>query len=168
VKKIILLIAEGFGTGLSPIAPGTCGSVIGLLWFLLLIAFQNLWLYILGSVVGILVSIYLCGIAEDILKIKDPPPVVLDEIVSIPVCYIGWVILAKTSAMPALSYFFSGKKLIPFLGIFLTFRLLDALKPFPINIIQRLNGGLGIVADDILAAILTSIIWFFIIKLSWF
>ena len=122
----------------------------------------------LGSVVGILVSIYLCGIAEDILKIKDPPPVVLDEIVSIPVCYIGWVILAKTSAMPALSYFFSGKKLIPFLGIFLTFRLLDALKPFPINIIQRLNGGLGIVADDILAAILTSIIWFFIIKLSWF
>jgi len=168
VKKIILLVAEGFGTGLSPVAPGTCGSIIGLLWFLLLIAFQNFWLYIIGSVVGIFASIYLCDVAENILKTKDPPRVVLDEIVAVPLCYIGWIILAKTSAMPALSYFFSGKKLIPFLGIFITFRLLDALKPFPINIIQRLNGGLGIVADDILAAILTTVIWFFILKLSWF
>ncbi len=166
MKKIILLVAEGFGTGLSPVAPGTCGSVIGLLWFLLLVAFQNFWLYIIGSVVGILASIYLCGIAEDILKIKDPPPVVLDEIVAIPVCYIGWVILANANEMPG--YFLSGKKLIPFVGIFITFRLLDALKPFPINIIQRLNGGLGIVADDVLAAILTSVIWYFIVKSYWF
>lgn len=72
--------------------------------------------------------------------------------------------------IPSPAYFLSGKKILAFAGVFLTFRLLDAIKPFPIELTQRLPGGIGIVADDVVAAIFTAVIWALVLKQfsNWF
>ena len=73
-----LWIAQGFGVGRVPFAPGTFGSLIGLLWFILLLASANLIVVIAGLVAGVAISVWLCGAAELELRQADPPSVVLD------------------------------------------------------------------------------------------
>lgn len=164
MKNLILFISEGFGIGRSPIAPGTCGSLLGVLWFFLLALTRNFYLYFFGAALGVFVSIYFCDVAEKMLKEKDPSRVVLDEIVAVPICYSGWLLLISSSALPPPIYFLSGKKWLAFVGIFVTFRLLDAIKPFPIGVTQRLGGGVGVVADDVVAGVLTALIWIILLR----
>lgn len=161
MKKLILLISTCFGIGKLPVAPGTFGSLIGLLLFFVFLSVQNLTVFIVGTILFVAISVYFCGIAESLLNEKDPSRVILDEVVAVPICYIAWIILliSKNREFPAANLFLMKKNLLILIGIFITFRLLDALKPFPINYIQRLPGGWGIVADDVLAAIMTNLIW---------
>src|SRR5205823_49959 len=93
MRTLALWIAQGFGIGRIPIAPGTFGSVLGLAWFALLLHTGNLWLYLLGTVLGLALSVWLSGIAEEILQKKDPSSVVIDEIAAIPVCFSGFIIM---------------------------------------------------------------------------
>jgi phosphatidylglycerophosphatase A len=89
------------------------------------------------------------------LKEKDPPSVVLDEIVAIPVCFGSWVGACawKTGALPSPGYFFSRKHWLLSIGIFAAFRLFDIWKPWPVRQSQQLPGGWGVTIDDILAAV---------------
>lgn len=152
--RIALWVAQGFGVGWAPVAPGTFGSVLGLIWFALLVTSGRFWGLVLGCVLGVALSVWLCGPAERLLGKKDPGSVVLDEIAAVPVCFLGWVamVLWKTGAMPGLSYFFSGKNWLWTIGVFAAFRLFDVLKPWPVNKSQALPGGWGITVDDLLAA----------------
>src|SRR5215470_16396834 len=97
-----LWIAQGFGVGRIPVAPGTFGSLVGLLWFALLLIPANLWLFIAGAIAGFVLSVWLCGEGEKILQQKDPGSVVLDEITAIPVCFLSWISESfwKTGALP--------------------------------------------------------------------
>ena len=76
-NKLILFVAQGFGVGRIPVAPGTFGSVVGLAWFALLLAAGNLWVFISGTILGLVVSVWLCGAGETILGQTDPGSVVL-------------------------------------------------------------------------------------------
>jgi phosphatidylglycerophosphatase A len=136
-----LWIAQGFGLGRIPFAPGTFGSFAGLLWFALLLWPGNLRFYLLGT-------------AESILHRTDPPSVVLDEIIAIPVCFTGWVVwvLFQSHAMPSLEFFFI-RNWLPTLGVIGVFRLFDVIKPWPVRQSQNLPGGWGVTVDDILAAV---------------
>ncbi|MCK9316369.1 MAG: phosphatidylglycerophosphatase A [Verrucomicrobia bacterium] len=159
-NKLILLFAQGFGTGLSPLAPGTCGSFLGIAWFALLLSFENFWIFLGGQLASFIVSIWLCGKAEVILKKSDPGSVVLDEIVALPLCFSAPVCihLFQDGVMPVLSDFFTLPTVwITVLG-FLLFRFFDVLKPWPVNSSQRLPSGLGITADDLLAGGYTTIL----------
>jgi len=169
-KKAILFISEGFGSGRSPVAPGSCGSLVGILWFFLLLSFKNFYFYLFAIVFSTAIAVFICDAAEKILQVKDPSRVVLDEIIAIPICYLGWIFLMVGKEIPSPTYFLSGKKILAFAGVFLTFRLLDAIKPFPIELTQRLPGGIGIVADDVVAAIFTAVIWALVLKQfsNWF
>src|SRR3954454_1297092 len=120
-----LWIAQGFGVGKIPFGPGTFGSVLGLGWFALLLATGNLYLFLIGTIAGIALSVWLCGEGEKILKRKAPGSIVLDEIVAIPVCALGWVWLQWRTAhvLPAADKFFSSWTLVLFLFVF--FRLFD-------------------------------------------
>src|SRR5213594_1908461 len=60
ISTVILFIAQGFGTGRLPYAPGTFGSLVGLFWFALLIWPGNFWIYLAGTIAGILSSIWIC------------------------------------------------------------------------------------------------------------
>ena len=79
-------IAQGFGVGRLRYAPGTWGSLLGVAWTLLLLCSQSLWIYTIVTVLGLFLSVQICGAAEKILNTSDPSSVVLDEISAFPIC----------------------------------------------------------------------------------
>ena len=152
--SVRLFVAQGFGVGRIPFAPGTFGSFLGLVWFAMLVATGNFWAYLAGAIEGIAFSIWLCDDAEKILGETDPGSVVLDEIIAIPFCFLPWVMSEwlRHGALPPVLDFFTGRALWATLGIVILFRVFDIWKPWPVRQIQRLPGGWGITVDDLLAA----------------
>ena len=136
-----MMIATGFFSGYLPKAPGTWGSLVGLVLFFLLHTL-SLEIY-LAVVAGIFViGTFAAGEAEKIMDRKDPGLVVIDEIVGILITMI---------AIPA-------TPLAMALG-FILFRIFDIWKPFPVNFFdQRFHGGLGIMLDDVMAGIYSLVI----------
>jgi len=159
-RAMILLFAQGFGVGRIPFAPGTFGSLVGILWFALLLTTKRYELYLLGALCGVGLAVWLCGAAEKILKQKDPSSVVLDEIVALPFCFLPWVTQAwmRQHQMPALDAFLTGRSLLSVLGIFVLFRIFDIWKPWPVRQSQSLPGGWGVTMDDLLAAIYVALL----------
>jgi phosphatidylglycerophosphatase A len=153
-----LWIAQGFGIGRIPVAPGTFGSVLGLGFFALLLLTHSLPALIAAIVFGSAISIWLCGEGEKILKKRDPGSVVLDEIVAIPLCFVGWLILIGGKHLPAPAYFFTCQRLALTFGVFLLFRLFDVWKPWPVRQSQNLPGGWGVTVDDLLAAVYVNVV----------
>lgn len=153
MNRVILFIARGFGAGLAPKAPGTFGSLVGFVWFALLLETGSLFLYILGCALGMIASIWICGRAEKLLNRHDPSSVVLDEIIAIPICFLSWLVLEcrRVGGFPGSQYIFTQHWLICVIT-FVTFRLFDIWKPPPVFQAQSLKGGLGVTMDDVLAA----------------
>ena len=152
--SVRLFVAQGFGVGRIPFAPGTFGSLVGLIWFAVLAASGNFWAYLAGAIEGIAFSVWLCDDAEKILSETDPGSVVLDEIIAVPFCFLPWIGIEwwRHDALPDVSYFFSGRTLWLTLGIVALFRVFDIWKPWPVRQVQRLPGGWGVTVDDLLAA----------------
>lgn len=161
MDRLLLWVAQGFGSGRAPFAPGTFGSVVGFGWFALLLAAGNVWIYAAGTLAGIAASVWCCGKAEKILQQTDPGSVVLDEICAIPVCFAAAVGLQlyHTGQMPLLAEFFSARTWPLAVGVFLAFRFFDVLKPWPVRQSQALPGGWGVTVDDVLAGIYVSACW---------
>ena len=129
-------LAFGFGSGLSPKAPGTAGSLAALVPALTLTALP-LWAGALIVLLAFVVGIYLCGEAARQLGVHDHGGIVWDEFVGL------WLVLL----------------LIPFGAIWwllalVLFRFFDIVKPWPIGWLdQRVSGGLGIMLDDLVAGV---------------
>jgi len=159
-RHVRLWIAQGFGIGRIPIAPGTFGSVFGLIWFGLLIATGHLWSFLLGTTAGLFLSVWLCGYAETALGQKDPSSVVLDEIAAMPVCFLSWISIQmwKTNNFPFLEEYFLKLNWLPTVSVFAAFRLFDIWKPWPVRQSQTLPAGWGITVDDFLAAIYVNLV----------
>ena len=160
MATLILWVAQGFGAGRIPIAPGTFGSLVGLLWFLLLVRAGSLWAYVGGTVAAIALSVWLCGKAERILNQRDPGSIVLDEIVAMPVCFLPWVIsfLVRDGRWPEPDDFWHANSWAGMLIVFILFRLFDIAKPWPIRRSQNLPAGWGVVVDDIAAAVYVALL----------
>lgn len=135
-QKIVLFLATGGYLGYVPIAPGTFGSLPGLL-ICLGMSGISLDYAILLTLVLTSVAIVIAQQAKELIGGKDPSSIVIDEIAGMTVTLLG---------LP----------LTPFSLIlgFLVFRTLDILKPFPIRYLdQKVPGGVGIVLDDIMAGV---------------
>jgi phosphatidylglycerophosphatase A len=160
-SKLMLWVAQGFGLGRIPALPGTFGSVLGVGWLAVLLLARSWWFFILGALAGVAFSIWICDHAERILKARDPGSVVLDEVVAMPLCFIGWLALAY-SGLPGPGVFFPGNWW-PIIGVFVLFRLFDIVKPWPVRNSQNLSGGWGVTIDDVLAAgyvnVVVLVIW---------
>jgi len=153
--RLILWLAHGFDVGRIRWAPGTFGSLVGLLWLAILLSTQNIWGFLGGIFGGVLVSVWICGKAEAILKQRDPGSIVLDEICAVPICFVPWVVtewLGK-GKWPPLETFFGAKTWYVVAILFVLFRIFDILKPPPVRQSQGLPGGWGVVTDDVLAAL---------------
>lgn len=162
IRWLVVWLAQGFGIGRIPWAPGTFGSVLGLGWFavLLLIAQQSpvsAGVLFLGSV---LASVWTCEAAEILLGEKDPGSIVLDEIVALPTCFLGWVfhLWLQLGALPSWDFFFGPTTCFLALGVFLAFRFFDIAKPWPVRQSQALPRGWGVVVDDQLAAVYVNVV----------
>jgi phosphatidylglycerophosphatase A len=133
---------------------------VGLGWFAVLLASGKLWILIGGTVVGLALSVWLCGAGEKILKQKDPGSIVLDEIAAMPICFAAWLgmLVWKTGGMAKPGDFFSGRTWLPTLGILAAFRFFDIVKPWPVRQSQVLPGGWGVTVDDLLAAVYVNLV----------
>ena len=127
-------------------APGTWGSLAGLIYQLLIFHYQPALSVVLFSLIGIWFAIGICGEAEFRLGKRDPGEVVLDEFVVMPLCFIGWSHVA--SVLPAWAAPWS-----VYVAAFALFRLFDITKPLGISKLQDLTGGWGVVIDDVAAAL---------------
>lgn len=155
-NRIALWLAQGLGIGRIPIIPGTFGSGLGFLWFLLIAAPNNFAFFATAILFSFFVSVLCAEIAEKILNQHDPNSIVIDEIVAIPICFLGWMAVDPTIDCP-LWFFTEGRWKIT-LGILFAFRVFDIWKPWPIRQSQRFPGGWGVTIDDILAAIYVAVI----------
>ncbi|MFP4243754.1 MAG: phosphatidylglycerophosphatase A [Ectothiorhodospira sp.] len=148
LRDPVHLLAFGFGSGLSPRAPGTAGTLAAVPLFLLLQGLP-LWTYLLVTTLAAVAGVWLCGESARRLGVHDHPGIVWDEIVGL------WITLI---AVPA------GWPWI--LAGFVLFRLFDILKPWPIGWLDRhMGGGIGIMLDDVLAGlyalgVLQGLAWF--------
>ena len=129
-------LAFGFGTGLAPLAPGTFGSLPGVLLFWLT---MDLGLYVQSGVAVALAAsgIWLCGESARRIGIHDHGGIVWDEIAGM---YATLLVAPQT--VPG------------FIAAFVLFRVMDIVKPWPIrDLDHRIHGGLGIMLDDLVAAL---------------
>jgi phosphatidylglycerophosphatase A len=134
------LISLGFGSGLSPLMPGTAGTLFAWASFAALAGRLTVVQWGALIVVGFFAGISICGFTAKRLGTDDPSPVVWDEIVAF------WLVLLF--ATPAT---FLGQ-----LWAFIIFRFFDMVKPPPIRYFDtHFSGGFGIMIDDLVAAFLT-------------
>lgn len=139
-RLAIFLCTVGY-VGYSPIAPGTVGSAAGVLVYLLLWLTGAPWLQAVAIVAVFAVGVWSATIAERYFGGIDPGPVVIDEVLGMLITLafvpVGW----------------SG-----ILVGFVVFRVFDVIKPYPAGRLERLHGGLGVMADDAAAAVYGNIV----------
>jgi phosphatidylglycerophosphatase A len=152
-------MAQGLGVGRIPVAPGTFGSFLGLLWTAVLLWPGHWSVYLAGTNLGIFAAVWLSGRAERLLDLTDPGSVVVDEIVAIPICFAGWLVLnsGRDHALPEPRSLFAHGNMWWTVGIFLAFRFFDVVKPWPVRQSQALPGGWGVTVDDVLAAVYVNV-----------
>jgi len=130
------LLSLGFGAGLSPAAPGTVGTLVAIPLYLALAQLPLPW-YLAGVAIGFCAGIWLCGHTSKALGKHDHGGIVWDEIVGF------WVTMI--AAPPAWQWILLG---------FVLFRVFDIFKPWPVKTAdRRMQGGLGIMFDDLLAGL---------------
>jgi phosphatidylglycerophosphatase A len=138
MRAVALALATTLGVGFIPYAPGTFGSAAGLLlWWLLP---NSLAAQAAAIVIVFALGSWSGNIAERHFGASDPPPVVIDEVMGM------WVTLLLNP--------------VGWQGAvigFLLFRLFDVIKPYPADRLEHLRGGLGVMADDGMAAIYANI-----------
>ena len=136
-----LFIAFGFGSGLSPKAPGTAGTLLAIPIFILL-ARLDIATYLIILAAATIGGVWICNRASEILGVHDHGGIVWDEMVGF------WITMLAIPPSP--------------IGIvlgFLLFRVFDILKPWPIGLIDRqVRGGLGIMLDDIAAGLMAWVV----------
>lgn len=135
--RTIVILATGLGIGYVPVMPGTFGSLlgIGLAWLLWSPALP------LGSRIAfegaiLLGGVPICGHGARHFGRPDPGAVVFDEIAAVPLVFLSAPFTFSTAVLA-----------------FIWFRIFDILKPWPVRQLERLPGGLGIMADDVAAAL---------------
>lgn len=142
IETLVVQAATGFGLGQLPFMPGTFGSLLGLplAWWLMGHPPRR---QVLIAVMLLALAVPLCHWASLWLGGGDVPQIVADEYLAFPVSVIGFASMRRPWAL---------------LTAFALFRLFDALKLPPLNLLESVGGGVGIVLDDLMAAVYTWIV----------
>jgi phosphatidylglycerophosphatase A len=136
--SLALAFATVGGVGYIPLAPGTFGSAVGLLvWWLLppSAAAQSVAIVVLFAL-----GCWAGNVAEHHFGRTDPGHVVIDEVVGVLITLFMNPVTWKGA-----------------IAAFLAFRVMDIIKPFPANRLEHLHGGLGVMADDAMAAVYANV-----------
>jgi phosphatidylglycerophosphatase A len=141
LRDPVNLLAFGLGTGLSPVAPGTVGTILGvvLAWLVQPLGFE--WQFMVA--IALIVSgVWICGESAKRVGVHDHSGIVWDEIAAM---YLILIVVPVSVPIWALA--------------FALFRLFDIWKPWPIrDLDHRLHGGLGIMLDDLVAALYAALL----------
>lgn len=145
MRSLIIFIATGAYSGFSPIAPGTAGSLVGVL--VVWVAFGPLWsrsppLALVVFVAAFAIASWIAGRAEVIFKEPDSSKIVIDEVLGMAATMYGNPL--------TVAWMLAG---------FVLFRIFDVMKPFPAGWIdRRVEGGAGVMLDDLASAIYANIL----------
>jgi phosphatidylglycerophosphatase A len=140
--RIATLLATVFGVGRSPTAPGTAGSVVALPFAWIIAMAGGRFALMLAAIIVLGIGAWACELYARENGREDPSECVIDEVAG------QWIICAF-APLSVLAYFVA----------FILFRLFDILKPWPIKYFERtVPGGLGIMVDDVIAALMGSVI----------
>ncbi len=144
--RAAMLVATWFGSGYSPVAPGTAGSAAAIVIAIALHEYLGFGqgAFAVLAAVTLAPAIWAADATAKALEVKDPSVVVVDEVVG------QWVSLAGARAFNWKSYLFA----------FVLFRLFDIWKPPPARQLEALPGGLGINADDVMAGLYAALVLF--------
>lgn len=130
------LLALGFGSGLSPIMPGTMGTLAAIPLYWLIQGLSPVW-YLLILLLGFIAGIWICNAATRAIGRHDHGAIVWDEIIGFGITMfaapagVGWIVVG-----------------------FVLFRFFDIIKPWPISWFdRRVHGGFGIMLDDVIAGL---------------
>ena len=141
LRDPVHLFALGFGAGLAPVAPGTFGSVVGVVFALALVPFGLISAGIV-TLLATVAGVWICGESARRLGVHDHPGIVWDEIAGMMIAMLAapltwWGVLCA----------------------FALFRLFDIWKPWPIREVDHgMAGGAGIMLDDVMAGIFAAIV----------
>jgi len=150
-SNIKRIIATGLYTGYLPFAPATFGTLLGVLIYWL--SSSNPWLYYPLLGVLIIAGIYSAGYYEkEIARNKNPKTVVVDEVVGYMITMVSFP-FNQVKMLTSIKFMFLG---------FIMFRIFDTWKPYPVKKVEALQGGKGIMLDDIIAGIYANIFLQFI------
>jgi len=153
MTRLALAVGTVGGAGFFPIAPGTVGSAIGVAVYLLTARWPAAWQ------IGLLAAISLVGTwgatgTARALGREDPGPVIVDEV-----------------AGQLLTLLLTGVGVVGAIAGFFIFRILDIVKPWPARNFEALHGGVGIMADDLMAGLYGNILmWIglqFVYGITW-
>jgi phosphatidylglycerophosphatase A len=139
-RTITLFISQGACSGRFPVAPGTAGTLVGVLLYWCMKDLLPVWYGALLLLI-ILIGTWAAGGAEVLLGRKDSPSIVIDEIAG----YLTAMFLVPTGWL----FIVAG---------FLLFRVFDIMKPYPLKRLEKAPGGLGVMLDDIGAGIYTNLV----------
>ena len=171
IKKFGLSILTLFGVGYFKYAPGTAASFITcIIYYILWIAefsLHNHKIYLVCFLIIILIySILIIDKLSQFFKKKDPKEIVIDEFVGQCIPLVAF--LFRPENLSHLGGRANNYILIYILLSFILFRFFDILKPYPINIVdKKMKNGVGVMLDDIIAGIYTTIV-IYIIYALWF
>lgn len=127
-------LSLGGGSGLSPWAPGTAGTLVAVPLYLLISGLPLMW-YLGVVIFGFLLGIYLCETTSQALGVHDHSGIVWDEVIGF------WITM---TLVPVTWYWI--------VAGFVLFRFFDIVKPWPIRQVDKqVHGGFGIMLDDVLA-----------------
>lgn len=140
MTRLAVFVATVGYSGYFPVAPGTVGSAAGLVAYLLV-----WWSQSVAVEVGLILLVFVAGvwagtIAERYFGGIDPGPIVIDEVAGMLIT-LAFVPVSLTGALVG----------------FVLFRVFDVVKPYPARRLERLHGGLGVMADDAMAAIYANV-----------
>ena len=143
MTRLAVFLATAGYSGYFPIAPGTVGSAVGLVLYAAM-----RWLdppYFAAAELAVMVCLFVAGVwagttAERYFGGIDPGPIVLDEVVGM-LLTLALIPVGVTGAIAG----------------FVLFRIFDVIKPFPARRFEALHGGLGVMADDAMAAVYANV-----------
>lgn len=144
-------LATGFGSGLSPIVPGTMGTLAAIPLYLLLVQLPLTW-YVIVLIITFAIGVKICQMTSDDMGVHDHGSIVWDEFVGL------WLTML---VVPLFNLSTTDWKWL--ITGFILFRFFDMVKPWPIGWLdKRIHGGLGIMIDDVVAGAMAGVALYFI------
>ncbi len=145
------LCATGFGSGLSPVVPGTMGTLVSIPFYLLLVQLP-VSMYVGVVLLACIIGVKICQVTSDDMRVHDHGSIVWDEFAGF------WItmLVVPLCHLPTLDWHW-------IVSGFVLFRFFDMLKPWPISWLdKKVSGGFGIMIDDIVAGIIAALVLYVI------
>lgn len=158
LDRIVYWLGIGLGSGLPRRAPGTWGTVGGLIIAIPLMSLGFIPFLII-TILSCVVGVWICGRSSELMNVHDDPHIVWDEWSGI------WITLLPFSYLSTSTATFwqditQSLSILSLAVAFILFRFFDIIKPPPIGWAdEKVAGGLGIMLDDIIAGIMAAVVW---------